>query len=137
MNETQLGWTRTAVLAGALYLTAGLVFAALAGSAPSPALRTTWRAAAYLVSALVFAVHLRHERVRQGRPPLTSALHVSLGVALGACALALAANLHALSTPSANRGRLAVALVAWPLLTGIPAFVVALVVAKFSKSASL
>jgi len=51
---------------------------------------------------------------------------VSIGVALGACALALAANLHALSTPSANRARLAVALVAWPLLTGIPAFLVAL-----------
>jgi cytochrome c biogenesis protein CcdA len=132
MNETEPRWIRAAVLAGALYLIAGLVFAALAGRAPSPALRTTWRAAAYLVSAIVFAVHIRHEHTRGGRS-LTIAMHVSIGVALGACALALAANVHALSTPSANRVRLAVALVAWPLLTGVPAFLVALLAASILK----
>jgi multisubunit Na+/H+ antiporter MnhB subunit len=133
MNEIEPRWIRAAVLAGALYLVAGLVFGTLAGWAPSPALRTTWRAAAYLVSAVVFALHIRHERMRPGGPPVTTALHVSVGVALGACALALAANLHGLSTPSANRVRLAVALVAWPLLTSIPAFLVALVVASIRK----
>lgn len=133
MNETEFRWVRAAVVAGAVYLIAGLVFATLAGSAPSPALRTTWRAAAYLVSAVVFAVHIRHERMRRDRPPLTTALHVAIGVALGACGLALAANLHALSTPSANRVRLAVALVAWPVLTGVPAYLVALVASSVLK----
>jgi 4-amino-4-deoxy-L-arabinose transferase-like glycosyltransferase len=133
MNEKQPRWIRSAVVAGALYLIAGLVFAELAKSAASPALRTTWRAAAYLISAIVFAVHIRHERMRRGRPPVATALHVSIGAALGACALALAANLHALSTPSANRGRLGLALVAWPLLTGVPAFIVGLVAASILK----
>jgi hypothetical protein len=130
--KTEYRWVRAAIVAGALYLIAGLVFARLAGSAPAPALRTMWRAAAYVVSAVVFAVHIRHER-RRGERPLVTALHASIGVALAACALALAANLHALSTPSANRGRLAVALVAWPLLTGIPAFLVALVATSILK----
>ena len=133
MSEARARWIRAAVLAGALYLIVGLVFADLAGWAASPAMRTTWRAAAYLISAIVFAMHIRHERVRRGDPPLTTALHVSLGVALGACALALAANVHALSTPSANRARLGVAIVAWPLLTGVPAFLVALVAASMLK----
>jgi len=130
--DTERRWVRTAVVAGALYLIAGLVFARLAGSAPSSALRTMWRAAAYIASAAVFAVHIRHQ-LRRGERPLVTALHVSIGVALGACALALAANLHALSTPSANRVRLAVALVAWPLLTGIPAFLVALAATSILK----
>jgi len=132
MNETEPRWSRAAILAGALYLIAGLVFAALAGRAPSPALRTTWRAAAYLVSAFVFAVHIRHEHMRGARP-LATAMHASIGVALGACALAFAANLHALSTPSANRVRLAIALVAWPLLTGVPAFLASLFAASILK----
>ena len=130
--KTELSWVRAAVVAGALYLIAGLVFARLAGSSPSPAMRTMWRAAAYFASAVVFAVHIRHQR-RRGERPLVTALHVSIGVALGACALALAANLHALSAPSANRVRLAVALVAWPLLTGVPAFLVALVATSILK----
>src|SRR5437870_13494579 len=109
MNETEPRWSRAAILAGALYLIAGLVFAALAGRAPSPALRTTWRSAAYLVSAFVFAVHILHEHMR-GSWPLTTAMHASIGVALGACALAFGSTLHGLSTPSANRGRRGIAL---------------------------
>jgi hypothetical protein len=49
-----------------------------------------------------------------------------LAVALGAFALAVGANVHALRTGS-RHGLLIPALVLWPLLTGIPAYVVALV----------
>ena len=50
-------------------------------------------------------------------------------VAFGAFALALAANIHDLGSASGYRPRMLIALVAWPLLTGVPAFIVALVVA--------
>lgn len=50
-------------------------------------------------------------------------------VALGAFALALMANFHDLGSATVYRPRMLVALVAWPLLTGVPAFGVALVVA--------
>ena len=52
-----------------------------------------------------------------------------IAVALGAGALAVAANLHEWMAGSSYRPSIAIALVAWPLLTVVPAFVVAMVAA--------
>jgi len=54
-----------------------------------------------------------------------TAIHASLAVALGAFGLAVAANLH----PHPASALYLVALVAWPVLTALPAFLVALAVA--------
>ena len=56
-------------------------------------------------------------------------MFASAAVALGAFALALAANIHDLGSASGYRPRMLIALVAWPLLTAVPAFIVALVLA--------
>src|SRR5207249_11455698 len=62
--------------------------------------------------------------------PRITASHAALAVALGAFLLAVAATVHAVMVPShAPYWRHLLALVAWPLLTGVPAFVVALVAA--------
>ena len=87
-----------------------------------------WRLAAWIVSGLVYGIHLLFERFRVGNSSLTSALHVALAAALGALWLAVVANLHSLSVQSTSQHRrlLLVALVAWPLITGVPAFLVGL-----------
>jgi hypothetical protein len=61
--------------------------------------------------------------------PLKTASHVSTAVALGAFALAVSANIHGYRVGSSNKRLLAFALMAWPVITAIPAFVVALVAA--------
>ena len=99
MTESGHRWLTAAVLASAHYLAAGLGFSTLARLTGS----TLWRAGAYLVSAIVFAAHIRHERTQLRSSTLTTAAHTAVAVALGAFALALAANLHAISTPTANR----------------------------------
>jgi len=115
---------------GLVYLTAGLCFATLAGWAGSGQMRVAWRLAAWVISAAAFAVHIGYEHVRLRSTPRTTALHVSLGVALGAFALAVAANVHAAAASSEQHSRsLARALVLWPALTALPAFLVALAVA--------
>jgi hypothetical protein len=91
-------------------------------------MRVTWRLAAWVISAAAFAAHIGYEHVRLRSSPGTTALHTSLAVALGAFALAVAANVHA-QVVSSYRPSHAVALVAWPVLTALPAFVVALAVA--------
>jgi hypothetical protein len=57
-----------------------------------------------------------------------AALHVALAVALGAFGLAVGANIHSLSTVSANQHRqlLLLSLGIWPVITALPAFLVAL-----------
>jgi len=52
-----------------------------------------------------------------------------MAVALGAFALAVSANVHGYRVGTNNQRLLAFALVAWPALTAVPAFVVALVAA--------
>ncbi|HEV8357421.1 MAG TPA: hypothetical protein VGQ17_11715 [Gemmatimonadales bacterium] len=122
-------WLGTAILAGVLYPAAGIAAAALAGAAGSDQMRSFWRFSAFFISALVFAAHIAHEHFRLRNPARPTAWHASVGVAFGGFLLALAANIHDLGSASGYRPRMLVALVAWPLLTAVPAFLVALVVA--------
>ncbi len=116
------GWLAWAFFAGALYLIVGVGFAPL--SVPSVFF---WRLAAWIVSAIIYAAHIGYERFRIRRPPHSAALHVAFGAAIGAFGLAANAVIHSLLTGTGNLRLLRVALLAWPLITGIPAYLVALV----------
>jgi hypothetical protein len=122
-------WVRIVLFLGALYFVIGFAFARFAGWAASEQMRVTWNRAAFVISAIAFAVHVGYEHFRRRSRPRSTAWHTSLAVALGAFGLALAANIHDLWSISGYRPRMLVALVAWPLLTGVPAFIVALVAA--------
>ena len=118
------------MVAGAVsYLGIGLVSGALAGSAASTQLRDAWRQGAFVASAMVFAAHIWYGHFRLRRVPRDTARHAGLAVALGAFGLALAANIHDLLAATGYRPRMLIALVAWPVLTAVPAFLVARVAA--------
>lgn len=119
----QQSWFGTAILIGAVYCVAGIVFAL-----PSDHARG-WRLAAWVISAAVYAAHIGYEQVRLGNSARAIALHTALAVAAGAFGLAVAANIHEGWVASSYRRSLALALVAWPALTAVPAFFVALVAA--------
>ena len=122
-------WLIAVLVAGAIYLLSGIAFGALAGRAETSQLRVAWRLAAWGISAGAFAVHIGYERIRLRHSSGRTALHVALAAALAAFGLAVAANLHALRAAEGNRRLLAIALVAWPVLTAVPAFLVALATA--------
>jgi len=119
----------TVILLGVVYLAVGLTFGALAGSAASHQMVVAWRLAAWVISAAAFGAHIWHEHFRLRNSPRITAWHASAAVALGAFGLAVAARVHAHLTASGNPRLLSVALVAWPLLAGLPAFVVAFIAA--------
>ena len=115
------------MLLGAAYFVVGLIFGAFAGWSASHQMRVAWRVAAWVISAAAFAAHIGYEHFRLRSSPGETALHAALAAALGAFALAVAANVHAQQVTSSRRGLPAFALVAWPALAAVPAFVVALV----------
>ena len=78
---------------------------------------------------VAFAIHIGLEHFRFRNSPLRTALHAAMAVAIGAVGLAAAANIHSLKTGTGNQRLLALALVIWPLITGVPAFIVALIAA--------
>lgn len=117
------------IVVGVLYSAVGIVFAALAGAAASDQMRFFWRLSAFIVSAVVFAIHIAYEHFRLRNKARPTAWHASVAVAFGALALALMANIHDLGSASGYRPRMLIALVSWPLLTAVPAFIAALIVA--------
>jgi len=122
-------WIRAVILFGAVYFIVNMTCAALAGRASSNSMRVTWNRLGFLISAVTFALHIGYEHFRLTTSPRLTAWHVSLAVALGGFLLAVSANVHGLRVGSSHQRLLALALVAWPVVTGVPAFVVALVAA--------
>ncbi|HEU4995196.1 MAG TPA: hypothetical protein VFT29_10250 [Gemmatimonadaceae bacterium] len=115
-------WIPAALLAGLVYVVIGRAFPVPAGS------ERLWRLLAWLASLVVFGVHFGYERLER-RAPLTTALHSAVGVAIGGFGLAAYAAVRELMSTSAFRPIWIFALVAWPAITGVPAFLVAFVVA--------
>ncbi len=122
-------WLAVLPLAAATYAVVGVVFAIFAGWATSPQVRGAWRLAAWLVSGAVLALHIGYEKLRLRHSSVTTASHAAAAAALGACTLAAAALLRALWTASGKPRLLALALVLWPAITFVPAFLVSLVAA--------
>src|SRR5438128_1657463 len=120
---------RMVLLLAAAYLLIGIAFAEFSDWATTNAMHLMWRRLAWLVSGVGFAAHIAYGHFRLGNSPRTTAMYASIAAALGAGALAAAANVHEWMAASRYRPSIAIALVAWPLLTAVPAFVVAMVVA--------
>ena len=119
------------ILFGGVYFIVGVGFGELAKWAGSEQGQFRWRLTAWVVSAVVFAAHIAHEHFRLQSRATLLALHVALAAALGAFLLAAAATLHAIRlTTTAPFWFYLLALVLWPLMTGVPAFVSAFVGAK-------
>ena len=129
MPQTGRRDLRLALLLAAAYLLIGITFGQFSDWAPTNAMRLMWRRLAWLVSGVGFAAHISYGLFGLGNSPLGTAMYASIAAALGAGTLALAANVHELMATSNYRPSMAVALVAWPLLTAIPAFFVALAAA--------
>jgi hypothetical protein len=113
-------WLRAALLLGVVYFLIGRLFAL-----PANHVRL-WQLAAWMVSGGAYAAHIGYEHFRLRNSPRLTALHVAVAVALGAFALAVAGMIHSLSTASAIRPAWLLALVIWPAVTAVPAFLGAL-----------
>jgi hypothetical protein len=115
-------WLWAVILFGMVYLAVGVAFPNPPGSNPA---QFVWRLAAWLICALAFAIHIGLEHFRLRNSPYRKALHATAAVALGAFGIAVAANIHALMAGTGNQRLLPLALVIWPIVAGLPAFVVA------------
>jgi len=104
----------------------GITFALPANSAASNEIRVAWRLAAWVISAVAFAAHIYYEHVRLHSSSRTTAFHAALAVGLAGFGLAVSASLHGHAT---NHPFPVYALAIWPVMTALPAFVVALVAA--------
>lgn len=112
-----------------LYFAVGQVLGSIANAAETEEIRIDVRLTAFFVSAVAYATHIALEVFLLRNATRKAAIQVSLAVAAGAFALAGAANISPpLHGPSHH---LKLALVAWPVLAGIPSFAGAFIIAAF------
>lgn len=117
------------LLVGVAYFIVGIVFGELAKRAGSEQTRFAWRLTAWVLSGAVYAGHIGYEHFKLRNTPRVVALHVGSAAAFGAFLLAVAAMVHAMTVSShAPYWLFVIALFAWPLSTGLPASLVALLV---------
>jgi len=128
-------WILRVVLVGLAYFAVGTVFASLAGAAAWGAI-IAWRLAAWLISAAIFAGHVRYEYARLDNPPATAAGRAALAVELAAFALAAVAYARSRIVDNSHRPFLLLAFIVWPVLTGVVAFVVAFLSASLARVVS-
>jgi len=120
--------TAIILLASVAYIVVGAGTAPLGEMLLPSAGAKVWRLAAWVLSLVVFVLHLAFEH-SQSASPKTVALRVALGVALGAFGVAALGPMRA-HWGEPERARLAaLSLVAWPIITGVPAFGVSLIAA--------
>ena len=117
-------WVRSALVFGLAYFAIGR------GSTLPDSHVQWWRLAAWAASAVVYTAHIAYEHIRLRDAPRALASHVALAVAIGALALAIAGMVHAQSNGSGIRPAWFLALLVWPAVTAIPAFLGALIAAS-------
>lgn len=113
------------LLVGIAYLVIGLAFGALAGAAATHQGLVMWRLAAWVASGVVYAAHIGYLRLRVGRSTASTAWQAALGAALGALGLAVVGPVRVALGGGHHGLAWVLALVLWPLITGVPAFLVA------------
>lgn len=116
---------RPVLIVAIAYGIVGVVTAQLARSAGPTSMRTAWRLAAWLLSGALFAVHLGYERLRAGGTPVITAARVGAAVALGAFVLAAAGPVRSNWGTERFWRTAALSLPLWPIVTGVPAFMIA------------
>jgi lysylphosphatidylglycerol synthetase-like protein (DUF2156 family) len=123
-------WIRAALLAGIAYVVIGRVFAVPSEHAQA------WRLAAWAISGVVYAMHIWYEHFTLRNSPRVAGAHVAMAVAIGGFGLAVAGMIHSLSSGSAIRPAWLIAIVVWPVMLAIPAFLGAYVAGSVLPSPS-
>ncbi len=122
-------WLKVMILSSTLYLLIGIIFPLFSKSLSPREIPNLWRLLSFLTSAFVYGIHIGYEHSRLHNTPLQIAFHTSLAVALGAIVLAGFINIEALWANPGNHNSLLTAIFLWPLITGVPAFIVAVIIA--------
>ena len=131
-TTTRAGWLGRALVYALIYVVIGVVFAGLAGRSGFVGARF-WRFAAWLCSAIAFGTHIQFERVTAGRSAAAAAWHAAFGAAIGAFLLAVSAIIHRQAAGLPRSGLLGLALILWPCLTAVPAFLVGMAAAMLMQ----
>jgi hypothetical protein len=111
----------------------GIGYAVVGIAFPNPSnageTQRMWRLAAWAASVIIFGIQMWYEHFRFHNRQLKTALHIAISATIGAFALAVAANIHALHSNVSHHSLLVASLILWPIFIAVPAFLFAIIIA--------
>ena len=118
----------TMLIAAIVYIVIGLGTAALANATTGSA-RSAWRLGAWGLSFAIFLAQIAYGRLRRNEPARVTARDAAIAVALAAFVLALLGPVRSHWNAADFHRATLLSVVVWPILTGIPAYLVAWLIA--------
>lgn len=115
---------------GLIYLVIGILSALITNPMESTGMQTALRLVALALAITAFIYHVRLELFQSSNSVLKAALNASMAASVGTFLLAVLANIYSFSTSAENKNQLPFALIVWPAVTGLLAFLGGFVVAK-------
>lgn len=122
---------KTVIIFAIVYLFIGVGTAIISNPLTNSEMQVVWRLASLIASIIIFISHIKYEIINRFNSPRIAAINTSGSVALGAFALAVLANIYALMNASTDNYSLLLALIIWPIVTGLISFLAAHIMAKF------
>jgi hypothetical protein len=115
---------------GLIYLAIGILSALITNPIESTGIQAILRLFALALAIVAFAYHIRLELFQNKNSVLKAALYAAIATALSTFLLAVLANIYIVFTAAENKGQLPLALIVWPTVTCMLAFLGGSLIAK-------
>ena len=107
---------------GLIYLVIGIMSALITNPMESGGMQTALRLLALVLAISAFIYHISLQLFQSNNSVLKTASNAAIATALGTFLLAVLANIYNLLTEAENKNQLPLALIVWPAVTGLLAF---------------
>jgi len=115
---------------GLIYLVIGIMSALITNPMESGGMQTALRLLALVLAISVFIYHISLQLIQSNNSVLKATSNAAIATAFGTFLLAVLANIYNLLTEAENKNQLPLALIVWPAVTGLLAFLGGYVFAK-------
>lgn len=115
---------------GLVYLTVGIISALVTNPLESGGMQTALRLLALALAIAAFVYHIRLELFQSNNSIPKASLNASIATAFGTFLLAILANIYGIITEADNKNQLLLALILWPVVTGLLTFLGGYVISK-------
>jgi uncharacterized membrane protein len=115
---------------GIIYLVIGILSAFVTNPMESTGMQTALRLLALAFAIAAFVYHIRLNLFHSNQSVLKAAINAAIATAFGTFLLAVLANINSILTEAENKNQMPLALIIWPVVTGLLAFLSGFVVAK-------
>lgn len=115
---------------GLIYLVIGILSALITNPMEPTGMQTALRLFALALAIAAFVYHIKLDLFKSNNSIPKASLNAAIATAVGTFLLAILANIYGIITEADNKNQLLLALILWPVVTGLLTFLGGYVISK-------